>query len=289
MNKITKAWTYGVAYLSLAVGSGVSISGNIADTYRVAGSVGRTPDGLDIAISAFWPAAVLLAIEMFVSRLWPRTAPMQAVRWLGSLGIGFVAMYVSWHHLADLLTNRGQDGIVAGLGPLAIDGLAIMATGLILSSRGHKIVDTVATPRPAGLANLFTPPPVPYLATSDTAAATVHLDNSTATYTPADNPVATYATVADEAMSYLDSLATRIGDVDSTPAVPVSGPPALSRSNEVKPDSVPTGAVMAFQAWLMLESDESRLTPGARNEFIAEAYNVSVRTARRWFTAYAAA
>lgn len=278
MNKITKAWTYGVAYLSLAVGSGVSISGNIADTYRVATEVARTPDGLDIAISAFWPAAVLLAIEMFVSRLWPRTRPMQSVRWAGSLGIGFVAMYVSWHHLADLLSSRGQDGVVATLGPLAIDGLAIMATGLILSSRGHKInLDTVAT---------------------------VHLDNSAATFVATPTYFATEAdvaeseaamhgevSVADEASSYLDSLTARLGDLDNTPAVPVpvSGAPALARSNEVKADSVPVGAVLAFQAWLMLDGDEDRLSPGGRNMAIAIAYDVSVRTARRWFTAYVTA
>lgn len=271
MNKITKAWTYGVAYLSLAVGSGVSISGNIADTYRVATEVARTPDGLDIAISAFWPAAVLLAIEMFVSRLWPRTRPMQSVRWAGSLGIGFVAMYVSWHHLADLLSSRGQDGVVATLGPLAIDGLAIMATGLILSSRGHKInLDDMAT---------------------------VHLDNSTATFVATPTYFATEAdvhgevSVADEASSYLDSLTARLGDLDNTPAVPVpvSGAPALARSNEVKADSVPVGAVLAFQAWLMLDGDEDRLSPGGRNMAIAIAYDVSVRTARRWFTAYVTA
>ncbi len=69
----------------------------------------------------------------------------QVWRWTGSLAIGGMAMVASWTHLHDLMASRGQLAIVAILGPLAIDGMAIMATGLILSSRGHA--SPVAKPR----------------------------------------------------------------------------------------------------------------------------------------------
>lgn len=138
--KMSKVWAYGVAYASLALGSGVSIAGNIADTYRISGPA---TDTLDITLAAFWPAAVLLAIEMFVSTLWSPARGYQALRWIGSIGIGFMAMRVSWIHLNELLASRGQAADVATLGPLAIDGLAIMATALILS--GRRTVSTGPT------------------------------------------------------------------------------------------------------------------------------------------------
>lgn len=264
MNGITKAWTYGVAYLSLAVGSGVSIAGNIADTYRVAETAGRAVDTLDIVISAFWPAAVLLAIEMFVSHLWPRSVPMQTVRWLGSLGIGFVAMYVSWHHLADLLSSRGQDSVVSWLGPLAIDGLAIMATGLILSSRGHKL-DEVATE------------------TLDMPAT----DQPVQVDTLATQPMAPEWTAADQAM--LDAwdrdmdAAEKLGaSLDVTPTSPA---PWLGRSNEVKPESVPATARDLFAAYDGTPRAD-RPTKTDMYALVGASHGVSARSARRWYDAW---
>lgn len=250
MNKMTKVWTYGVAYLSLAVGSGVSIAGNIADTYRVAEVAERVVDTLDIVISAFWPGAVLLAIEMFVSHLWPKSVAMQTVRWAGSLGIGFVSMYVSWHHLADLLASRGQDSVVAWLGPLAIDGLAIMATGLILSSRGHKI---------------------DVLAPDD--------------FAPATQPVAPEWTAEDQAM--LDAFERDMDGLDTMGRaldIPVSPAPSLARSNEIKPESVPGDAIVLFSAWAGTPKSD-RPTAAVRNELVAAEFGVSTRTARRWYEA----
>jgi hypothetical protein len=269
MNKITKAWTYGVAYVSLAVGSGVSIAGNIADTYRTVEAAGRTVDALDIVLSAFWPAAVLLAIEMFVSTLWPRTVPMQLVRWVGSLGIGFLAMYASWHHLADLMGSRGQDAIVARTGPLAIDGLAIMATGLILSSRGHKIVKdiaekavTISDVRNQHYREIVKEEAVRLL-TPDAA--------------PATQPMDPAWTAEDEAM-----LADWDRNYGAT--APVSPAPALARSNEVKPESVPDSAKTLFWAW---DSTKKGTRPVAKDmhELVAAAHDVSPRTARRWYDA----
>lgn len=260
MNKFSKFWTYGVAYLSLAVGSGVSIAGNIADTYRVANEVAHRPvDGLDTTISAFWPAAVLLAIEMFVSTLWPTTWRMQLVRWVGSLGIGFVAMYVSWHHLSDLMSSRGQDGLVSTLGPLAIDGLAVMATGLILSSRGHKRLDQplIAPAREVTPAQMFG---------WDTPAATQPIDPSW--------------TAEDQAM--LDAWDRDMDKVDEV--VPVSPAPALGRSNEVKPESVPETAKALFREWANA-SETDRPKSGDMYALVGAEHGVSARSARRWYYA----
>jgi len=136
MTKLGKLWTESVAYVSLATAAGVSMAGNLADTYRTRGG---QVDTLDKALAIVWPLFVILAIEMFVSQRWKRTPLFQVWRWVGCLAIGGMAMTASWTHLHDLMASRGQLAIVAILGPLAIDGMAIMATGLILSTRvrGH--------------------------------------------------------------------------------------------------------------------------------------------------------
>lgn len=137
MTTLGKLWTGAVAYVSLIVGAGLSIAGNLADTYRVRGAA---TDRLDEVLAAGWPVLVLLAVHMFVSPRWSAALMFQVWRWAGVLSIGGMAMLVSWTHLHALLLSRGQMDIVAVLGPLAIDGMAIMATGLILSTRtrGHE-------------------------------------------------------------------------------------------------------------------------------------------------------
>lgn len=132
MTKIGKLWTGAVAYVSLLVGAGLSVAGNLADTYRTRGA---DVDNLDRVMAAGWPLLVLLAIEMFVSPRWSTSRMFQVWRWLGCLAVGGMAMVVSWTHLHDLMSSRGQLYVVSVLGPLAIDGMAIMATGLILSTR----------------------------------------------------------------------------------------------------------------------------------------------------------
>lgn len=135
VTKLGRLWTGAVAYVSLLVGAGLSVAGNLADTYRTRGA---DIDNLDKVMAAGWPILVLLAIEMFVSPRWSPARMFQAWRWIGCLAVGGMAMVVSWTHLHDLMASRGQLYVVSVLGPLAIDGMAIMATGLILSTRVRR-------------------------------------------------------------------------------------------------------------------------------------------------------
>lgn len=133
MTALGRLWTDAVAYVALILGAGLSIAGNVADTYRTRG---QATDLLDTVMAVAWPALVVLMVEIFVSTRWTGLAwPMQLLRWLGTLAIGGMAMRVSWVHLNDLMASRGQKADVAILGPLAIDCLAIMATALILAGR----------------------------------------------------------------------------------------------------------------------------------------------------------
>jgi hypothetical protein len=148
MTKLGNLWTDAVAYVSLLVGAGLSVAGNLADTYRTRGA---EVDGLDKTMAAAWPILVLLAVHMFVNPRWSERAMFQIWRWAGCLGVGGMAMVVSWYHLHDLMASRDQLPIVTVLGPLAIDGMAIMATGLILSTRVRGQVAT-----PVSLADMVT-------------------------------------------------------------------------------------------------------------------------------------
>lgn len=163
MEKLSRIWSAGVAYVALIIGAGLSIAGNVADTYRTRGIA---TDVLDVILAGAAPLLVLLTIELFVSRLWSNKAAFQALRWAGCLAIGVLAMGVSWVHLHDLLLSRGQLAAVAAFWPFAIDGMAIMATGLILSTRDRSARPSPVPPLPvmtspgkSVLPGLLTPPP----------------------------------------------------------------------------------------------------------------------------------
>jgi hypothetical protein len=269
IEKLSKFWSGAIAYVALLSGAGLSVAGNVADTFRVRG---LSTDTLDIVLAAAWPLLVLLTIELFVSRRWSGQIGFQVLRWVGCLAIGSMAMMSSWVHLHDLLSVRGQIGFVATGGPLAIDGMAIMATGLLLSTRGKLATVTKLATAPAYNG-------APYVATEADVA------ESEAAFRGEYSPV-------DEATGYLDRLATEL-DSTTTPAAPmdvhpVSGPPALARSNEVKPETVPDEIAFWIKAWEATDSPD-RMKLKDLYEWLAGETGRSVRTIRRYRDALAKA
>jgi hypothetical protein len=255
MSKLSTAWTGAVAYVSLLTGSGLSVAGNVADTFRTRGPA---TDGLDIILAGAWPILVILTIEMFVSRRWAPSRGFQTLRWFGCLAIGNLAMLVSWLHLHDLMASRGQLPLVAMAGPLAIDGMAIMATGLILSTRGR-----VATVHRASVIV-----PVTREDLDDR-----FKDGDIDLGEPQD--VGTWTT---EDRHYLDRLAVELDSPEPVSAVPVSPAP---RSNEVKPESVPADAADLILAWT--QSDPAtRPSAGDVDILLAAEFVRQPRTIRRW-------
>jgi hypothetical protein len=292
MSRIGKFWTDSVAYVALVLGAGISIAGNVADTYRVRGAA---TDNLDLIMAALWPALVVLMVEIFVSARWVGLGrSMQVLRWAGCLSIGLMAMRVSWVHLNDLMLSRGQAEDVATLGPLAIDALAIMATALILAGRGQvdRPALTFDYPRPIG------PMPAPFRVTverTDVQPETIDLPQRqarpVATQADADETAAILAdpvaylgrtSVADEAQSYLDRLSTEL-DASTTPAHPIEVNPVspAPRTSEVKPEAIPAEAKIMLAHWSLTGPDR-RPTATDRNELLAAEFGVSTRTVRRW-------
>jgi hypothetical protein len=214
MKNLGKLWTGAVAYVSLLVGAGLSVAGNLADTDRVRGNL---VDAVDIVLAVGPPLATLLVAELFVSE-WPRRLSVQSVRWVTTAVVGSLATVVSWLHIHELLMARGQLALVSVLWPIAIDGLAIMAMAKLLVVRmSHVPLDTAA--------GLDTP-------LSDALAAS-ELSAAMSTVRGQDKPLDTdmgqdtdVPLTVDTAEGYLSRLSR---DMDTTPvlAVPVSAPPVV--------------------------------------------------------------
>jgi hypothetical protein len=68
------------------------------------------------------------------------------LRWAGMLPVAFVAALVSYRHLSGLLAYYGEESIVCVIGPLAVDGLMVMATGAILATGQHHTTTVTSVP-----------------------------------------------------------------------------------------------------------------------------------------------
>lgn len=278
MNKIGKFWTDAVAYVALILGAGVSIAGNVADTFRTRG---QDTDSLDIFLASFWPAVVVLTVHLFVNARWRGLSwPMQTLRWLGCLSIGAMAMRVSWVHLNDLMASRGQKADVAILGPLAIDFLAIMATALILAGHGQKLdIDLDSTlakwVNPGQVANRMGNV-LDTLASQD-----AHMSNESLGVQMADIPSAfkvipTQDPEADLFARLERQFSSADAPVSPAPVSTVVPEPAVSgRQKRLTPaDSLEASG-------LALAGRRSGLGAGEISELLAGWYSVSARTIRR--------
>ena len=128
-----RAWAYAGALL----GAGVSVAANVAHSYvpPTDAASGWHPQTGAVVGAVFWPVALLVAIEVLARVTWPSAARWVAVRFGGLLPVALVAAVVSYRHLSGLLGWYGEDGVTATLGPVAVDGLMVMATGALLATR----------------------------------------------------------------------------------------------------------------------------------------------------------
>lgn len=246
-----------IAYLSLAVGAGLSTAFNVVHTIEVRGAA---LDAWDVVVAVAGPGMVVLMVELFVSTLWAgQRWYMQLIRWVGCLMVAGIAMRMSWTHGHDFLVSRGQTGDVSALMPLAVDTLAIMATALLLSSRMSVRVP-VDTDKPGAVSRvldtidqMIVPAPVlPSLSVS--------LDTPT-------------AAELEDMFSLSDFLPQPTGPVPSPLPVPVSAPPSSDRVVRVLAPSEMDAAV------------EGLLSAGVPvsevKASVAEVYGVSTKTVGR--------
>jgi hypothetical protein len=125
------------AYLGALVGAGVSVAANVAHSYvpPAGAASGWSPHTGAVVGAVFWPVALLVAIEVLARVTWPVGGRWLLVRFGGLGPVATVAAVVSYRHLSGLLSFYGEDAITATVGPLAVDGLMVMATGALLATR----------------------------------------------------------------------------------------------------------------------------------------------------------
>jgi hypothetical protein len=149
----------GWAYTGAILGGLVSVTANIAHAL-----IPQNPHTGSVVVAAFWPVSLFVAIEILSRVQWPRGFGWAFLRFGGLSAVAVFAAVVSYRHLSGLLTYYGEDTITATFGPLAVDGLMVMATGaLIATSRTRQTTPaTAVTPAIPG-----TPAPAPVRAVQD--------------------------------------------------------------------------------------------------------------------------
>lgn len=134
----------GWAYIGAALGGTVSIAANVAHSYvpPADASADWTPQTGAVIGSIFWPVALFVATEILARVAWPTGRRWTALRFLGLLPVALVAALVSYKHGSGLLTFYGEDVLTAHLGPLAVDGLMVMASAALLATARRAVAVT---------------------------------------------------------------------------------------------------------------------------------------------------
>ena len=137
----------GWAYAGAILGGAVSIAANVAHSYVPPehASAGWSPHGGAVIGAVFWPVALFVAIEILARTAWPTGRQWLTIRLVGLLPVALVAAVVSYRHLSGLLAFYREDGLTATIGPLAVDGLMVMATGALIAAARRRATTTEAT------------------------------------------------------------------------------------------------------------------------------------------------
>lgn len=121
-------------HLALVLGGSGSVAANVAHAY-----VHGSPAIGAVVASVLWPVMVVVAVELLISTPWPSGWTWAVTRFVGVGLVGVVAAVVSYRHMSGLLAAYGEDHIVSGLGPVAVDGLMVMATASLVAVRRVRV------------------------------------------------------------------------------------------------------------------------------------------------------
>lgn len=99
------------AWLALALGVGASVGANILHTILVIGDGGGSVP--QVAGAAFWPVALVVAIEVMARVRWPASLGYSLIRFAGVGAVAVVAAVVSYKHMSGLLEFWGEDALSA--------------------------------------------------------------------------------------------------------------------------------------------------------------------------------
>jgi hypothetical protein len=136
------------AYVGAVLGGAVSVAANVAHSYVPPADAPYEWAPRDGAIlgAVFWPVGMFIAIEILAKVGWPTGWRYAIVRFGGLLPVAVVAAVVSYRHLSGLLAFYGEDSLTIIIGPLAVDGLMVMATGALIATGRPTTTPRTSTP-----------------------------------------------------------------------------------------------------------------------------------------------
>lgn len=141
----------GWAYIGTALGGAVSVAANVAHSYVPPAAPPEnvdpatwTPEPGAVLSAVIWPVFLFVAIEILARYSWPAGRHWMVLRFGGLLPVALVAAVVSYRHLSGLLAHYGEDALTVAIGPLAVDGLMIMAAGALIAT-ARRATEPAAT------------------------------------------------------------------------------------------------------------------------------------------------
>lgn len=236
-----------------------------------------TPDGawpsVGSMISAvWWPALLFAMIELAIHTPWGNTRMWRAIQWMGAGVIGGLAFYISYFHLAHVLSSYGYDVVSRYAGPVTVD-VAMMVATLAMHRIGVAKRTPVATV--AEVASVATPEPV---ATGQTEVASVA--------TPEPEPsVASRDEVATEPADVLAALDEDWGNLEAEleAEVQATPPPAAAKAKPTAPVKVTAAAAEHIRA--AREADPLATAVAIARTLMAAGLVNSEKTGRRYVAA----
>ncbi|MBQ1014907.1 DUF2637 domain-containing protein [Micromonospora sp. M51] len=179
------------AYLGLILGGLVSVAANIAHSFIAPKGAPQnwTPEPGAVVSAIVWPLFLFIAIEILARTPWPSGWGWDVLRWVGMPPVALVAAFVSYQHLSGLLRHYDEGTLVIWFGPVAVDGLMLMATAALLAAKhtNTRPTEPVPAPAPATLAEASSPD-IPASPTVRPAAATPATNPTPAITAPVHEP-----------------------------------------------------------------------------------------------------
>lgn len=285
---MTKTYTRAtiVATLVLAFGVLASLAGNVQAIH-----LDNAKPGIGAIISAtLWPLVLFGVVELLLHTPWVANWRDHVTKVATVLAVASVAAWISYWHLANVLSHYGYDVASRYAGPVAVD-MAMVLSALALNRVGQARRTQAAKNRHItddkpweDMANWT----APVATAEDMAMQTAYIEDvaeDVANWQDGLNRAVSDAgqELATEAEDWLAGLRDRV-PVVPTPAVPVvPGPAPRERKPRAERQIDPDEAIPLVAVGLV----EGHYGKGEIAELLAGWYGVSTRTIRRqgWWTA----
>ncbi|GIJ52463.1 hypothetical protein Val02_93490 [Virgisporangium aliadipatigenens] len=245
-----RAW----AYVGAVLGGAVSIAANVAHSFVTpqGAPADWSPDSGAVVGAVVWPVFLFVAVEILARVSWPNGVSWRIVRWGGLLPVALVAALVSYRHLSGLLAHYGEEPLVVVLGPLAVDGLMIMATAALMATSRSATPALMPIPQQNHAASTTIPVPTTPIPTTV-------------------NPVAPSTVDTQAAPSFMDDAPARsaMDDRPERPAnepAPAAAPTPADLAARRRKTPAPTGPVAASLAPVETSRPARRPSPRPRRD-----------------------